>query len=401
MATKQKFGLDDITAIICNYKTEQLTRQCVESFREHYPTVKIILVDNGSKDGSTEYINNLDDPFVVKILNEGNYGHGPAMHQAIEDCQTRYVFALDSDTITEHGGFLELMLAEAVRGAYAVGFECETDRNGFNIVTGGGVRYIHPMAAIYDVQIYHTLPQFAHHGAPCIYNMIEANERGLKLVHFQIDKYIKHLGEGTRSKVGGWSPNVVRVDQFQRPFVSFVTRCYKRPAALLRCMTSIARQTDPDYENVLIVDEDGIGVVRANALYQQPQNMARVRGRYVHLIDDDDYICDPDMVATVKCIAAEANPDVIIFRVRHPGNIVLPDRDVWMKKPVGGHIGGSSVVVRGEVWKKHIHWFGDKKVYWGDFVFINELFDPRHNYSIYWCSDIVVDVPHQNIGKVE
>ena len=401
----EHFTLDDIAVVIANYKSKDLTQRAFETFRKFYPDVLVYIVDNGSGDDSTEYINNCTDDKLIKIINPANYGHGVALHQVADATDRRFLFTLDSDTITHKGGFMELMLEEmeADPMTYAVGVECETDRNGFNTYTGGpgAVRYIHPQSSLYDLQIYATLRPFIHHGAPCIENMIDANVRGLRLVNFPITDYVEHLGGGTCKVRGGWEPGVIKSFQNKHPFVSFVTRCHKRPRMLLRCLTSISRQDDPDFENVIIVDEAGIGVVAANALYNKPENKSRVHGNYVHLIDDDDVICSTDFVSVVKRIAAEHNPDVIIVRVKHPNGSVLPDAPVWMKKPIGGHIGGSSVVVRRDVWLQHIHAFGDGKIYGGDLDFVTELFNPRHNLRIYWCNRIMVEVPRQNRGQVE
>ena len=397
------FGLDDVAVVIVNHKTLDLTRQCLESFRQFYPDVLIYLIDNGSGDDSAQYVKNCTDKHVISVSNNTNCGHGGALHQATELCQQRYLFTLDSDTITHRGGFLELMLAEFAKepAPYAVGFECETNENGYNTYTGKGVRYIHPFASMYDLWIYRTLRPFLHHGAPAIENMIDANVQGLGLVHFPIDQYIEHLEGGTSKKVGGWAKNVKERIPLQLPFVSFVTRCYARPVALLRCLTSISRQTDPDYENVLIIDEEGVGVEAANGFYNLPQNKARVRGQYVHLIDDDDLICDADFVATIKDVASHNGmPEVIIIRVKHPNGVMLPDKKMWMQaEPIGGHIGGSSVVVRRDVWLDHIYKFGDDAVYWGDFVFIQALF--KWCKTIYWLNRVMVEVPSQSQGAIE
>jgi glycosyltransferase involved in cell wall biosynthesis len=399
-----RISLDDVAVVIVNHKTLDLTRQCLESLRNFYSDVLVYLVDNGSNDASTEYVKNCKDSHVVSVLNDVNSGHGGALHQATELCQQRYLFTLDSDTIVRRGGFLEAMRAEFDKepSPYAVGYECETDQNGYNTYTGKGVRYIHPFASMYDLWTYRTLRPFIHHGAPAIENMIDANVRMLGLVNFPITRYIEHLEGGTSRRVGGWSKNVTERQPLRLPFVSFVTRAYARPAQLLRCLTSIARQSDPDYENVIIVDEDGVGVEVANGFYDLPQNRARVRGQYVHLIDDDDIISDPDFVATIKDVASHNGmPEVIVIRVRHPNGVILPTKRMWMQsEPIGGHIGGSGVVVRRDVWLDNIHHFGDDQVYWGDFVFISELFR-RYARRIYWLNRVMVEVPSQNQGAVE
>ena len=48
-----------------------------------------------------------------------------------------------------------------------------------------------------------------------------------------------------------------------RPFLSVVTRCYKRPDMLNENKASLRGQTDQDYEQLFIVDDVGRGVIRA------------------------------------------------------------------------------------------------------------------------------------------
>jgi len=48
--------LRDITVLIVNVRALELTRGCVESLLAHYPDVRLLLIDNGSADQSTEYL---------------------------------------------------------------------------------------------------------------------------------------------------------------------------------------------------------------------------------------------------------------------------------------------------------------------------------------------------------
>lgn len=48
-------------------------------------------------------------------------------------------------------------------------------------------------------------------------------------------------------------------------FLTVITRTYKRPGLLARNQASLAAQTDPDFEQILLVDDAGRGVAWANA----------------------------------------------------------------------------------------------------------------------------------------
>lgn len=388
----------ELVASIINYKTLDLTKALVESLLKFYPDLPILLIDNGSNDESTEYIRTLDCKNVKPIFNEYNWGHGPALNQALTSANSRYVLTLDSDCKVLKRGWIEQML-EAFRknkNLYAIGQLLRVDARGFNNQTGD-ISYVHPSTAIFDTAKYATLKPMFHHGAPCLQNMIDAGERGYDLADFpNLRSFVSHQDGGTSVRYGGWQPNVRPIKE-DRPFLSIVTRCHKRPQGLLRCLESIARQTDPDYENVLIMDERGIGVIKANGLFHQHRE--RVRGEYVHLLDDDDVLVDTELVWRLKCIARTHNwPDVIMFRAVHPGGQIKPPDKLWGQRPVGSEIGGESYVIKREIWKRHIHVFGEHG-YPGDFYFITELFN--QGYSVFWCDTVIAQAFTQNIGKPE
>ena len=196
-----------ITAIIVNYKTPDLTTACVESFCTTYPDVPLILIDNGSDDQSRDYIAATAQqfPVVTMQLNSTNLYHGPAMDQGIRMSNTPYVFTLDSDCIVQRPGFLEAMLEQMIsQRAYAVGSMHWMDRFGYDLKAGDRyyTRYIHPYAMLLDRTKYLGLPPFFHHGSPCLRNMHAAQRRSYGLLDFPVADYIEHLGRGTCSRYG-------------------------------------------------------------------------------------------------------------------------------------------------------------------------------------------------------
>jgi glycosyltransferase involved in cell wall biosynthesis len=187
--------------------TRDLTQACVESFLRHYPEVNLILIDNGSHDRSTVYLERLarDKESVTCIVNDDNFYHGPAMDQGIRQSVTRYVFTLDSDCEVVKGGFLEGMLELFTDPyVYAVGRLVYMDRYGFEGEQGRSkrIRYIHPYAMLLDKKKYLSLDGFIHHGSPCNRNMRHAQQSGFGVCDFPIDRLIVHHGRGTCSRYG-------------------------------------------------------------------------------------------------------------------------------------------------------------------------------------------------------
>lgn len=90
----------DVSVIIVNYNTKELTHNCLKSVFEQTKDVnfEVIVSDNGSSDGSIEMIKS-DFPQVVLIENNANLGFGAANNRALKIAKGKYVFYLNSDTL--------------------------------------------------------------------------------------------------------------------------------------------------------------------------------------------------------------------------------------------------------------------------------------------------------------
>lgn len=189
------------------------------------------------------------------------------------------------------------------------------------------------------------------------------------------------------------------------PFLEILTRVYKRPQMLAINMESLRAQTDNDWQQTYLVDNVGHGINWSH------ENMAahapHLVGDLVWILDDDDMCACPTLVADLKRIAAEHDPDVIMVKMDHGGK-VLPDES-WGEGPVYGHIGVSAYIVRRRLWQQHAGalvpgWYGS------DYSLINSIFgnnpalamapwvkQPR----IYWHDCIASRVQVQSRGKAE
>ncbi|MHA1961889.1 MAG: glycosyltransferase family 2 protein [Candidatus Thorarchaeota archaeon] len=204
--------LDDITAVVVNYQTDHLIKVAVESFREFYPTVRLVIVDNHSTDGSRIWIRSQQNEYTRPVLLCSNKGHGPALHNEFKRAETKFVFTFDSDVEFLKPGLLEQM-RDQIGDAYATGWLRWVNHSGVSIGDGKEVNedkhcpYIHPYCALYDRDTYLTLDPFVNKGAPAIDNMRDAKRRGLEVVSFETKKYVKHLVAGTRRMWRGhWYP---------------------------------------------------------------------------------------------------------------------------------------------------------------------------------------------------
>ena len=129
-----------------------------------------------------------------------------------------------------------------------------------------------------------------------------------------------------------------------------MTRCFRRPGMLAINQAALARQTDADWTQTLLVDEIGIGVPAANARLADVAPL--LTGEYIWVLDDDDEcVCDR-LVEMVRLLADGTAPDVIMVRIDHGPLGVLPPNELWGKRPVCGRIGGSAVIVRRALWQR-------------------------------------------------
>jgi len=90
----------DVSIIIVNYNTKDLTINCLRSIFRHTSGIsyEVIVVDNSSIDGSQKSIKKLF-PQVILIENKENMGFGKANNLAAKRANGKYLFFLNSDTI--------------------------------------------------------------------------------------------------------------------------------------------------------------------------------------------------------------------------------------------------------------------------------------------------------------
>ncbi|HEY4690056.1 MAG TPA: glycosyltransferase family 2 protein [Anaerolineae bacterium] len=92
----------DVSIIILSWNTLSLLANCLRSIPQGIGTldVEILVVDNGSSDGSQEMVRQ-QFPHVCLIENGQNLGFARANNQAMAASHGRYVLLLNSDTIVQ------------------------------------------------------------------------------------------------------------------------------------------------------------------------------------------------------------------------------------------------------------------------------------------------------------
>jgi glycosyltransferase involved in cell wall biosynthesis len=215
-------GTDDVGGagprlgiVVVNFNTARLISQLLFSLyrilgRSEFSTV--VVVDNGSTDGSREILEPLAAARLVQLVaNAEQQYHGPALSQGISWLANRqksvdladriqYVWTLDSDVVVlRRDTARDALGAFEGTGAAAVG-EIQD-----NPLTRRALRnnpaMLSPFSLILDpLQMWQpSIPPFLDDGAPASGMQIAADADGLRLVSFPFVErgYLIHLGRGT------------------------------------------------------------------------------------------------------------------------------------------------------------------------------------------------------------
>ena len=375
------------------------------------------VVDNGSTDGTEEWLLENRHRFKGIIRNEKNLGMGNAIIQMVIVARKKgydwfIISSNDIEILTD--GFVEKMYKfwEMTKGKYLFSpiisgithtikvFETKRIED-YNVdvvdVTGAvymacSTSLLADYLALASIWRANNFCRFA--AGRGIKNLYLTD---LKVMHYettagQVKRY-PDMKKGYYRDIDEDLKFLLNSGTKKCPFMSFITRCYKRPKKLEQCIASINNQTDKDFEHIFIEDDVGMGLEWANK--QLYEHRKRVKGEYVYICDDDDQVSDRNFVATIKKIVKESAPDVIITKMLREGK-EFPTSNVWNKDPIKKEIGTGCICVTNEVFQKHIETFGKPR--FGDYYYIKDIFEGE--YKTYWLDKIVM-VGMKGHGKSE
>ena len=106
-------------AIPC-YNSEAYMEKCIDSLLVGGEEVEILIVDDGSKDGTTEIADRYQEkyPTIVKAIHQENGGHGEAVNAGIRNATGLYFKVVDSDDWVNEEAYKQILktLEELTRG---------------------------------------------------------------------------------------------------------------------------------------------------------------------------------------------------------------------------------------------------------------------------------------------
>jgi len=118
---KRSTGTPRISVVTPLFNCLQYSRAMIESLRASLPpglTHEIILVDDGSTDGTREWLSGLGEPFRV-ILNERNVGFGAATNRGAAQARGRVLALLNNDLVLCRGWIQPMLGALGALGRRA------------------------------------------------------------------------------------------------------------------------------------------------------------------------------------------------------------------------------------------------------------------------------------------
>jgi len=112
--------MPEISIIILTFNSRIFIHSCLDSvITRDYQDFEVIIVDNGSKDGTVNFIRE-NYPQVALIENKENLGAAKARNQGIEIAQGSWILTLDCDVVLEKD-FLKKIMEFAKKSEGSVG----------------------------------------------------------------------------------------------------------------------------------------------------------------------------------------------------------------------------------------------------------------------------------------
>lgn len=305
----------EVTILICQRKTFEITRLCIESILRFYPDINILVVDGDSQDESTLYLKykSLTIPNFKLYERIGQrHSHGWTLHDAITNyIKTPFVLTMDSDTIVNRGGFIEGMLEQfkAKPKLYATGSLMLVSRANWGVGApqdeNDVLRYAHPSCSIFHVNTYKVLKTpFDDNGSPLAANMLAAERFGLEIGAYPVDKYVSH-----RSGISWVTEHqIVWKDDYNvfiRPFITFLVTKPEHIAELFK-------QTDRDFNVQIIGQHQSLQIYDTESkAISNPFYQIRflISGEYVCVLNEGIETLDENFVRMVKEMVIQGNGD--------------------------------------------------------------------------------------------
>jgi len=101
-----------VSVVVVNLNRRGLLEACIESlWKQTYPDFEVVVVDNGSTDGSVEYLRGVSDPRMRAVYLSGNRGFAGGCNAGIRQSSGRFIATLNNDAEADPQWLEELVRA--------------------------------------------------------------------------------------------------------------------------------------------------------------------------------------------------------------------------------------------------------------------------------------------------
>jgi glycosyltransferase involved in cell wall biosynthesis len=159
---------------------------------------------------------------------------------------------------------------------------------------------------------------------------------------------------------------------------------------------SLRMQSDPDYEQIIEVDDLGRGW--DYALEMTKRAAEKVQGSYILVLDDDDILINAEAIRLWKEITAN-NPPAVIHKSWVGELGILPDEAHWRRQPELGFIGFNSFILRMDVLVDYIHKIQEGR-YANDFDLIHAVYR-YYDSQVVWLDQVMCWSLRRSLGRGE
>ena len=200
-----------VSVIIANWNRRDLLSECLQGLlAQAYDPFEVIVVDNGSTDGSPEMIAGRGEVRVRLLRNEHNLGYARAVNQGILASSSALIATLNNDAVPEPG-WLEALVEAAARDPRAGMVACKIvsfedprilDGTGLLLYPDGSSRArgrLEEDRGQYDGALEALLPS----GCAALYRRAMLDEVGLHDESFFA--YCEDTDLGLRARLAGWT----------------------------------------------------------------------------------------------------------------------------------------------------------------------------------------------------
>jgi GT2 family glycosyltransferase len=164
-----------VSIIILNYNGRQFLKDCFESaLSQSYQSFEIIFFDNGSVDGSVEFVKQVYTDSRIKVIeSKVNLGFAGGNNEALKHCSNDLIVLLNNDTKTETDWLKYLVEAVGEKNIIASSFVITRGIPAEYYETNGSVSYL--MYNIMNI-FENTEDEFYPNGCSLIFRKSEIRE---------------------------------------------------------------------------------------------------------------------------------------------------------------------------------------------------------------------------------